>query len=90
VSAAPESAANAAIVKSTIELGHNLGLDVVAEGVETEACLKLIAAMECDLVQGYIYSPPMPAGEVLAWVAADLAAAHDAIAYDTEGIKAAC
>src|SRR5919202_6652733 len=53
VSAATGSAANAAIVKSTIELGHNLGLDVVAEGVETQQDLDLLTGMGCDLIQGY-------------------------------------
>jgi diguanylate cyclase (GGDEF)-like protein len=70
VSAATGSTANAAIVKSTIDLGHNLGLDVVAEGVETRQCLDLLTAMGCDLVQGYFYSPPMPAADVLRWAIA--------------------
>jgi EAL domain-containing protein (putative c-di-GMP-specific phosphodiesterase class I) len=67
VSAATGSAANAAIVKSTIELGHNLGLDVVAEGVETQQDLDLLTGMGCDLIQGYFFSPPMSATELLQW-----------------------
>jgi diguanylate cyclase (GGDEF)-like protein len=90
VTAATESAANAAIVKSTIDLGHNLGLDVVAEGVETEACLNLIVAMECDLVQGYFYSPPMPAADILAWAAPNLSVAYATDTHHPEGIRATC
>jgi diguanylate cyclase (GGDEF)-like protein len=67
VSAATGSTANAAIVKSTIDLGHNLGVDVVAEGVETRHCLELLTAMDCDLVQGFLHSPPMPAADLLRW-----------------------
>jgi EAL domain-containing protein (putative c-di-GMP-specific phosphodiesterase class I) len=67
VATATGSTANAAIVKSTIDLGHNLGLAVVAEGVETRQCLDLLAAMGCDLIQGYYYAPPMPADDLLRW-----------------------
>jgi diguanylate cyclase (GGDEF)-like protein len=67
VGTAAGSTANAAIVKSIIDLGHNLGLAVVAEGVETRQCLDLLAAMGCDLIQGYYYAPPMPADDLLRW-----------------------
>jgi EAL domain-containing protein (putative c-di-GMP-specific phosphodiesterase class I) len=77
--AASGSAANAAIVKSTIDLGHNLGVDVVAEGVETRQCLDLLTAMGCDLVQGYFYSPPMPAADLPHWVDTTLGATCAAI-----------
>jgi diguanylate cyclase (GGDEF)-like protein len=69
VSAAPTSSANAAIVKSTIGLAHNLGLDVVAEGVESETCLDVVTGMGCDIVQGFLLARPMPADEFLDWSA---------------------
>lgn len=47
------------IVRSTINLAHNLGLEVVAEGVEHEECLQLLKQMNCDLVQGFLIQTPM-------------------------------
>lgn len=55
------------IVHSTIELGHNLGLKVTAEGVETDAVWKRLAALECDVAQGYLISMPMPAQTFESW-----------------------
>jgi diguanylate cyclase (GGDEF)-like protein len=52
---------NAAIVRSTIELGHNLGLTVVAEGVETDHELAELRRFGCDDAQGYFFARPMPA-----------------------------
>src|SRR3970040_2453630 len=49
-----------AIVVSTIELAHNLGLSVVAEGVENEKVLGLLAKHGCDIAQGYYLGRPMP------------------------------
>jgi EAL domain-containing protein (putative c-di-GMP-specific phosphodiesterase class I) len=48
-----------AIVRSTIELAHNLGLKVVAEGVEDERCLEALRSMNCDLAQGFLLGRPM-------------------------------
>jgi diguanylate cyclase (GGDEF)-like protein len=56
---------DAAIVRSTIELAHNLGLQLVAEGVEDQETLELLAALGCDLVQGYHLARPMPADELV-------------------------
>jgi EAL domain-containing protein (putative c-di-GMP-specific phosphodiesterase class I) len=47
-----------------IELGHALGLFVVAEGVETAATCQLLAALGCDLAQGYFLCRPQPAGQL--------------------------
>jgi hypothetical protein len=55
---------DAAIVRSTIELAHNLGLQLVAEGVEDQETLELLAALGCDLAQGYHLARPMPADDV--------------------------
>jgi diguanylate cyclase (GGDEF)-like protein len=55
------------IVSSTIELGHKLGLKVVAEGVETEDIWNRLAELGCDVAQGYWISRPMPAQDFIAW-----------------------
>jgi len=55
------------IVRSTIELGHNLGLSVVAEGVESLETLRDLATLGCDLAQGFWVSRPIPGDEVVAW-----------------------
>jgi diguanylate cyclase (GGDEF)-like protein len=62
---------DAAIVRSTVELGRNLGLRVVAEGVETAAAWAHLKALGCDFAQGYYLSRPVPAVEIAALVAAD-------------------
>ena len=59
---------DAVIIRSTIELGHNMGLKVVAEGVETEAALRQLQEMGCDLAQGYLMSRPLPADELTRWM----------------------
>jgi diguanylate cyclase (GGDEF)-like protein len=57
-----------AIVTSTIELGHSMGLKVVGEGVEEAAAWNLLRSLGCDFAQGYLISPPLPAAEVPAFV----------------------
>ncbi|MGH8809389.1 MAG: EAL domain-containing protein, partial [Noviherbaspirillum sp.] len=59
---------DAKIVRSTIDLGHNMGLKVVAEGIENEAVWELLAKMGCDQGQGYFISKPMPAEQLLGWL----------------------
>ena len=56
------------IVRSTIDLGHNLGLRVVAEGVETVPILERLAEFGCDVAQGYVISSPMSGTDLIAWV----------------------
>jgi EAL domain-containing protein (putative c-di-GMP-specific phosphodiesterase class I) len=63
------SRADAAIVRSVVDLGHNLGLQVVAEGVETEACWAATIEAGCDLAQGFFLARPMPIGDVATWLA---------------------
>jgi diguanylate cyclase (GGDEF)-like protein len=70
VSRVTDSSANAAIVKSAIDLGRNLGLHVVSEGVETYACLDALTAMGCDVMQGYLFARPMPGAEIRDFAAA--------------------
>lgn len=57
-------AADVAIVRLIIELAHELGLDVVAEGVESEEQLSQLTALGCELAQGYYFSRPLPASEI--------------------------
>ena len=59
---------DAQIVRSTIDLGHNMGLRVVAEGIESEVVWNLLADMGCDQGQGYFISRPMPAEHFAGWV----------------------
>jgi EAL domain-containing protein (putative c-di-GMP-specific phosphodiesterase class I) len=61
---------DAAIVRSTIDLARHLGLEVVAEGVETAEVLDVLAALECDVAQGFLLSRPLPAAELDGWLAA--------------------
>ncbi|MDI4636757.1 MULTISPECIES: putative bifunctional diguanylate cyclase/phosphodiesterase [Halomonadaceae] len=56
------------IVRSTIELGQNLGLKVVAEGVENEAIRSMLKGFGCHYLQGYLIARPLPADEVTSWV----------------------
>jgi diguanylate cyclase (GGDEF)-like protein/PAS domain S-box-containing protein len=58
------------IVRSTIDLAHNLGLTVVAEGVEDENVLKMLAEHACDVAQGYFFSRPCPADQLSTWLTA--------------------
>jgi diguanylate cyclase (GGDEF)-like protein/PAS domain S-box-containing protein len=60
---------DAIIVRSTINLAHNLGLQVVAEGVEDLATLALLREMGCDQAQGYCLARPMPGTDIDHWLA---------------------
>ncbi|MEA2272001.1 MAG: hypothetical protein QOI98_709 [Solirubrobacteraceae bacterium] len=62
-----EDPSDLVIVRSTINLGHDLGLKVIAEGVEDANTLERLGVLGCDLVQGYHLSRPMPADAFLAW-----------------------
>jgi diguanylate cyclase len=64
-----ENPAHAAIVRSIIDLGHNLAVQVVAEGVETSETLMALRAIGCDLAQGYLFARPMPADQLRVWLA---------------------
>ena len=58
------------IVRSTIALAHALGLEVVAEGVETQRAWELLTAFRCNTIQGFYVSPPLLAGDFEAWLRA--------------------
>jgi EAL domain-containing protein (putative c-di-GMP-specific phosphodiesterase class I) len=55
------------IVRAVIELGHNMGLRVVAEGVENREIWQKLETLGCDLAQGYYLCPPMPAADLTRW-----------------------
>ncbi len=57
------------IVRSTIELGHNLGLVVVAEGVENNEVLERLQTLGCDIAQGYCISRPLAPRQFMSWLA---------------------
>jgi EAL domain-containing protein (putative c-di-GMP-specific phosphodiesterase class I) len=59
---------DAVIVRSTIDLAHNLGLKVVAEGVEDQETWSLLQILRCDVAQGYFINKPKPAAEFWAWL----------------------
>ena len=59
---------DAAICSATIILGHNLSLEMVAEGVETEAQSDFLKGLGCDVLQGFLYSRPLPAHEVAPFI----------------------
>jgi len=59
------------IVRSTIDLAHDLGLRVIAEGVEDQATWDMLVELGCDLAQGYHMSRPLPGADLQQWLAAD-------------------
>ncbi len=63
-----ESENDEVIVRSTIDLGRNLGLRVVAEGVESQAAWNRLQALGCDVAQGYYLSRPVPAEQLTEWL----------------------
>ena len=66
--AAMEDSDDMVIVRSTIELAHNLGLHVVAEGIEDERSLARLRAMGCDEAQGFFMSRPLPEERLVEWL----------------------
>jgi EAL domain-containing protein (putative c-di-GMP-specific phosphodiesterase class I) len=63
-----EGSDDAVIVRSTIELAHNMGLKVIAEGVENAVSLEWLRALGCDTAQGYFISRPIAALDLEAWL----------------------
>ena len=56
------------IVKAAVDLAHTLGLKIVAEGVEDEKTMDLLAAMGCDYAQGFYMAKPMPSDDLIVWM----------------------
>jgi diguanylate cyclase (GGDEF)-like protein/PAS domain S-box-containing protein len=69
VSAMAGEVSRTSIVRASIDLGHSLRLESVAEGVEDARTWDVLAALACDMAQGYFISPPLLAEEVLPWLA---------------------
>jgi EAL domain-containing protein (putative c-di-GMP-specific phosphodiesterase class I) len=67
---AGDGAEDTAIVRSTADLAHNLGLTVVAEGVEDQWTLDLLSSFGCDQAQGYHIARPMPSSDFVSWLGA--------------------
>ncbi len=67
IGALTSSPADVAVVTSIIELGHRLGLSIVAEGVESAQTASRLLDLECDDLQGFWFARPMVAGDVLGW-----------------------
>jgi diguanylate cyclase (GGDEF)-like protein len=63
-----EEKQNEAIVRSTIDLAHNMGLEVCAEGVENEETLRYLAGLGCEQAQGYYLSKPVPSDYLIDWL----------------------
>lgn len=63
-----DSQRDALLVRSTVDLAHSLGLKVTAEGVETDTAYAILAAMGCDVAQGYLIARPMPLKELLTFL----------------------
>ncbi len=70
------------IVRSTIDLGHNMGLRVVAEGIESEAVWRLLSALGCDQGQGYFMSRPIAADKLADWIGNWVAPVKTSLPYD--------
>lgn len=68
----PDSMSDAQITGAIIGLGHQMALEVVAEGVENEAQLDFLRREGCDEVQGYYFSRPIPAEDVTAFLASHI------------------
>jgi EAL domain-containing protein (putative c-di-GMP-specific phosphodiesterase class I) len=58
----------ASVVRSAIDMGHGLGLKVVAEGIETEEAAARLRDFGCDVAQGYLYAKPMPLPAFETWL----------------------
>ncbi len=63
-----EGAGTATLVASVVGLAHNLGLTVVAEGMEDAETLAVLTRLGCDVAQGYYVSRPLPAPELERWL----------------------
>lgn len=66
-----EQERNQAITKTTIEMAKNLGIFVVAEGIENEQIENMLTSFGCEIGQGYYYAKPLPVGDYLSWLGKD-------------------
>jgi len=73
---ADTSAHHRVLIEATVKVARSLGMTTVAEGIETQSQLDVVRNHLCDKVQGYFYSRPLPAPELLAWLATHDAEVH--------------
>ena len=64
----PEDGNGAAIISGIIALGHRLNMEIIAEGIETEEQRRLLTEENCDVMQGYLFSRPLPEAECREWM----------------------
>jgi diguanylate cyclase (GGDEF)-like protein len=76
-----------ALIRSIVQLGHTLGLHVVAEGVEDEATYNYLAATGCDVVQGYHVSRPLPEDKLAIWLRDTTARGTDCVVGQLTGAR---
>ena len=69
----PEESKNYMVVKNIVNVFHAIGMTVVCEGIENEKQIKALAGMNCDLIQGYFFSKPIPVGDFETLYRQDLA-----------------
>lgn len=79
VSGLPGDAEDAAIVRAILAMGRALGLDIMAEGVETDAQCRFLVAEGCQYIQGYLFARPLALGALLAWLRKRQDAARDGV-----------
>jgi diguanylate cyclase (GGDEF)-like protein len=84
----PTNDAHLAIVRSIVELGHNLGFRVVAEGVETVEVLRALGEAHCDLAQGFLIARPMTLAKLIAWSADVEKSSGHAFPVETQHVPA--
>jgi EAL domain-containing protein (putative c-di-GMP-specific phosphodiesterase class I) len=63
-----QSNITASIVKTIVDMGHNLNISLIAEGIETEEQLMILKQMKCNMGQGYLFSKPVPAMNITKYV----------------------
>jgi diguanylate cyclase (GGDEF)-like protein/PAS domain S-box-containing protein len=74
---------DAAIVETIIAMAHGLGLDIVAEGVETESQLRFLSSRKCQVMQGYYFARPMPADNFIEFLSDNLVSVYPGLASGT-------
>jgi diguanylate cyclase (GGDEF)-like protein len=79
VSTIDTETSKAEIVTTIISLAHNLGMDVIAEGVETEQQRQRLITLGCDSAQGFLFSPPLEADLATRWLTRDFPPGHEAL-----------
>jgi diguanylate cyclase (GGDEF)-like protein len=82
-----ENENDAAIVRATIDLAHNLGMKVVAEGVENKETADCLAELGCDILQGFYFSKPLAPREFLNWIGDHTPREKQATAMRTESLS---